>query len=519
MLQKPTIFHLSMGFQWEAYNWEMAINKAKYPISSAIEKQLGKNYPNPCLITNQEIVEYVELVNKPLTISLYELENLPKIEQDKLTKAPAGFPSILSWGAFNEVNIKKLKDAVQRECLSYRISALDMPPIPANLAIQFTDSRLGNFDVRVLKPELREQIRPAFISWENAKLRVDLLKKEIEILNFKKQQYESWIFEMETGISKDNSDVWDSLIFDYGATCIPIGTKDENDFLLRGSVWTTGKGYKFGLPDISKYGDNLCINKSQSGMFAESVKSRVSPFSRGYQLNQVYARLSYLKNNEIPYINGKIRNIEKNLLPSAENKLILALNKWQEIQALVVRYLTYSTLIRQEAERAATMSEKIEAERKQKLLEEQTKRDLARQNFGIERTKDQKKVLIGGALFLVGGLAAINNFGGESGKIISILVGLGGAFYALNELRKSDSFQIKFDEENIEEEESIISQVVKELDSFGNGNKLNTPIQQANQNKRFRYDQDDTRVNFSGFLANLSSSANDNSEFLLKNAF
>ena len=166
----------------------MPINSVKYPYSSAIEKQLGKEYPNPCLVTSQNISDYVNLVNKPLSISIYELRELPQEEQDRLTKAPEGWLPILRWAGFNEVNIKKLTDAVQRECLNYRISALDMPPIPANLAIQFTDSRLGNFDVKVLKPDLREQIRPAFIAWENAKLRVDLLNKEIEILNFKKQK-------------------------------------------------------------------------------------------------------------------------------------------------------------------------------------------------------------------------------------------------------------------------------------------------------------------------------------------
>lgn len=495
----------------------MPINSVKYPYSSAIEKQLGKEYPNPCLVTSQNISDYVNLVNKPLPISVYDLSKLPQEEQDRLTKAPEGWLPILRWAAFNEVNIKKLTDAVQRECLSYRISALDMPPIPANLAIQFTDSRLGNFDVRVLKPDLREQIRPAFIAWENAKLRVDLLNKEIEILNFKKQTYEGWISEMESGIAKDNSDIWDALIFDFGATCVPIGAKDNNDFLLQGAIWQTGKGYKFGLTNLTTFGDNLCVNRSQSGQFDESVKSRVTAFSRGYQLNQVYARLGYLKNNEIPYINGKIRNIEKNLLPSAENTMNLALKKWQEIQALVVRYLTYSTLIRQEAERAATMAEKIEAERKQKLLEEETKRRIARENYGIERTKDQNKVLIGGAIFVLGAFSAINNFGGETGKLISLVVGIGGAFYALNELRKEDSFEVKIDQEqDQQQEQSIIDQVIDEL----GGNK-NTQTKVGTSQKcsgRLTLEQQRECEGYVGFANFLQFTGRENVGFL-KNAF
>jgi hypothetical protein len=69
----------------------MPINSVKYPYSSAIEKQLGKEYPNPCLVTSQNISDYVNLVNKPLPISVYDLSKLPQEEQDRLTKAPEGW--------------------------------------------------------------------------------------------------------------------------------------------------------------------------------------------------------------------------------------------------------------------------------------------------------------------------------------------------------------------------------------------------------------------------------------------
>jgi hypothetical protein len=602
----------------------MALNIVKYPISAKIEKRLGANYPNPCVITEQDIVQYVygtkptqenlwtknpkELtksariianhivwgnINDYKTYRWWRMVNWTKDQNGNVVKRPILFltwfdnrfgtdlnstqdifavgkggkqkytaeeklkkfveisnanPNVdseivafLGLESVREEEKKQLIDGVKTECRKYLITTFDVPPIPANLAIQFTDSRLGNFDVSVLKPDLREQIRPAFIAWENAKLRLDSLNKQLNLNKAVKSEYELWINTINQGIQANDSKVWDNLIYNFGATCIPIGTRDSNGFILQGALWQTGKEYDYGAagdrfdyygtmercsPDYSRKNPNMgyteiiengqkvpfgtqgnwnCTanNEFPSSTFGASgttyeglnfgrkfafgsvsqicdvgklppKKFRVAEESimttgwqeaaRNEQRNVVYGRLSYLKNNEIFSLNRKIKNLEENLIPTAEKTLQIAFNKWQEVQALVVRYLSYSTLLRQEAERAVTMSEKIEAERKQKLLDEQTKRDLARENYGIERTKDQNKVLIGGAICLLGAFSAINNFGGETGKLISLAVGIGGAFYALNELRKEDSFEVKIDQSQ-EQEQSIINQVVDELGS------------------------------------------------------
>lgn len=674
----------------------MALNIVKYPISAKIERRLGENYPNPCLITEQDIVRYVygtkpsqenlwtknpkeltksariianhivwENINDYPTYRWWRMVNWTKDQNGNVVKKT---PLFLDWfdsrfgtdlnskqdiftsgrggkqkytaeeklkkfvqvsnanpnvdsevvaflglDSVREEEKKQLIDAVKTECRKYLITTFDVPPIPANLVIQFTDSRLGNFDVSVLKPDLREQIRPAFIAWENAKLRLDSLNKELSLNKAVKSEYELWINTINQGIQANDSRVWDNLIYNFGATCIPIGTRDANGFLLQGALWQTGRDYDYGAagdrfdyyqtmercsPDYSRKNPNMgyteiiengnkvpfgtqgnwnCTANNEfpsstlgaSGTryeglnfgrkFASGSVSQICDVSklppkkfrvaqetlmstgwqeaaRNEQRNVVYSRLSYLKNNEIFSLNRKIKNLEENLIPNAQKTLQISFNKWQEIQALVVRYLSYSTLIRQEAERAATMSEKIEAERKQKLLEEQTKRELARQNYGIERTKDQKKVLIGGALFLAGGLAAVNNFGGESGKIISILIGLGGALYAVNELRKSDSFEIKIEDEQNVQQQSVISQIVKELELSDKKNNLGTQTPKSKKADIF-YQQNSSKksianINFltdfdkaiqskisSGSQINFVGGQNENYDFLLKNAF
>ena len=656
----------------------MALNIVKYPISAKIEKRLGANYPNPCVITEQDIVQYV-YGTKPTQ------ENLWTKNPKELTKSARVIANHIVWGTINDyptyrwwrmVNYsinangnvvqrqplfldwfdnrfgtdlnsqedifavgrggkqkytaeeklkkfveisnqnpnvdaetiaflgldsvreeekKQLIDGVKNECRKYLITTFDVPPIPANLAIQFTDSRLGNFDVSVLKPDLREQIRPAFIAWENAKLRLDSLNKQLSLSKAVKSEYELWINTINQGIRANDSRVWDNLIYNFGATCIPIGTRDSNGFILQGALWQTGKEFDYGAagdkfdyyetiercsPDYSRKNPNMgyteiiengqkvpfgtqgnwnCTANNEfssstlgaSGTnyeglnfgrkFASGSISQICDVSklppkkfrvaqetlmraglwqegaRNDQRNVVLARLSYLKNNEIFSLNRKIKNLEENLIPTAEKTLEIAFKKWQEIQALVVRYLTYSTLIRQEAERAATMAEKIEAERKQKLLEEETKRRIARENYGIERTKDQNKVLIGGAIFVLGAFSAINNFGGETGKLVSLVVGIGGAFYALNELRKEDSFEVKIDQEqDQQQEQSIIDQVVDEL----GGNK-NTQTKVGISQKcsgRLTLEQQRECEGYVGFANFLQFTGGENVGFL-KNAF
>ena len=450
----------------------MAIDKVKYPFSAKLVEIIGmqNDFANPCQI---DLTADIALAKKVLeqpsvgldwgkSYFLYKLGSNAK-GVDTLTgiqkitmpskptnKTPEQISAVLNLIKVNadataktfgspeqlELFTKIFYDEITNECREHqRNHEIWTPILGADYVIQFTDPLLKQRGATIesVSPAIREQIRPVFLNFENSLRHLTALEKKADYLEQDIQTYNTWISEIEELTRDNSSDKLSLALRKYGSSCTPILAR-RNGILEQGSMeayprWGGNKNWSQGWHCI--------LEKGMPKYRATHPEAVADPLGqaqfRGDQINALSLRLAAFKSERARF-KVLLKNVIDTEIPNQKKVVAEKTKLWNDQQKVIVTFLNgIADAARIEAE-AANLPAIIEAQRQAKILEEETKRQLALIAAKEAREKRTQSLLIGGGVAAVGVAYFSTRGAGGGSRVGNIAVGalmLGGLGYGI----------------------------------------------------------------------------------------
>ena len=355
--------------------------------------------------------------------------NAIKVNADNVAKV-FGTPQQL------ELFTKIFDDEITNECREHqRNHEIWTPILGADYVIQFTDPLLKQRGATIesVSPAIREQIRPVFLNFENSLRHLTALEKKADYLQQDIETYNTWISEIEELTRQDSSDKLSLALRKYGSSCTPILAR-RNGLLEQGSMeayprWggnrNWGQGWHCNLEQgMPKY----------MATHPEAVADSLGQAQfRGDQINALNLRLAAFKSERTRF-QVLLKNVIDNEIPNQKKVVEEKTKLWNDQQKVIVTFLNGIADAARIVAEAENLPLIIEAQRQAKLLEEETKRQLALIAAREAREKRTQSLLIGGGVAAVGVAYFSTRGAGGGSRVGNIAIGalmLGGLGYGI----------------------------------------------------------------------------------------
>ena len=437
----------------------------QYIFTKRFEDILGKKFKSPCHISDEDKALVVDMIVNPIpfiqsgsnwvNITPAKNWNTFVVRKDTTTQAKQNSVSLVQNPTYKKIaeNFGRIMAVqIDAECGAYRrLNTIFDPIDPQTDDIEFTEEGILSVRINQLLPELRTQVRPAFLAWKNAQLRIVALNQRLWLNEDDLSQLQSWANDFDKLVRDGNIDVLISL---YGATCIPLGARKADGTFYQGSHFETGteqnplniygavgEGSAYSQYEKENQSD-LCQVNNLPPYFARQQRENVYSagsqlFFRDYQRDVARDRRTSW-NREIIRIAKDIGEIKKTLLPQATQSEAEALAKWKEVQEIVLKYVSKQVQLQVQSAEAQTQAQRIEAQRQIELAKQQTLQELTKINASLSLSRQRNLMILGAGAVGLAGIALLTRGGQMNafGKIALSAGLLGGAIYGYSHYKK-----------------------------------------------------------------------------------
>ena len=184
----------------------------QYSITKVFERILDKKFKSPCHISDEEKALAIDMVGDPMPfisngqnwVNLVARNNWTDFVVRKTTTEQTKQDAIKlvtnpAYERISQSYSRYLAVQIDAECNAYRRFNTIFDPIdPKTDEIEFTEQGILSVKINQLLPELRTQVRPAFLAWKNAQLRIVALNQRLWLNEDDLAQLESWANNFDT---------------------------------------------------------------------------------------------------------------------------------------------------------------------------------------------------------------------------------------------------------------------------------------------------------------------------------
>jgi len=440
----------------------------KYTITKLFERILDKKFKSPCHISDEDKALAVDMVANPIPfisngqnwVNLVPKNNWTDFVVRKETTDQSKQDAIKvvnnpSYARISQSYSRFLAVQIDAECNAYRRFNTIFDPIdPQTDDIEFTEQGILSVKINQLLPELRTQVRPAFLAWKNAQLRIVALNQRLWLNEDDVAQLKTWSEDFDR--LKNSSNI-DTLISLYGATCIPYGARKRDGTLYQGALFETGtesnpenifgavgEGSAYSQYEKENQSD-LCQVNNLPPFFARQQRENLYSAGsqeglRAYQRDVAGGRRLFW-DNEIKRIESEISNIKNTLLPQAIKSEAEAIIKWKDVQKIVLQFVAKQVELQVKSAEAQTQAQRIEAQRQIELAKQQTLQELTKINASLSLSRQRNLMILGAGAVGLAGVALLTRGGqiNTFGKIALSAGLLGGAIYGYSHYKKFET--------------------------------------------------------------------------------
>lgn len=493
----------------------------QYAITKVFERILDKKFKSPCHISDEEKALAIDMVGNPIPfisngqnwVNLLPKNNWTDFVVRKTTTEQTKQDAIKLVSNPFYVRVSQsysryLAVQIDAECNAYRRFNTIFDPIdPQTDDIEFTEQGILSVKINQLLPELRTQVRPAFLAWKNAQLRIVALNQRLWLNEDDLAQLKTWSEDFDR--LKNSGDI-DTLISLYGATCIPKGARKRDGTLYQGALFETGtesnpenifgavgEGSAYSQYEKANQSD-LCQVNNLPPYFArpqrENIYSGTQDQFRSYQRDVAGDRRRFW-DVEIKSLESQISKLKNTTIPQAENAERIALVKWKEVQQIVLKYVAKQVELQVQSAEAQTQAQRIEAQRQIELAKQKTLQELTQINASLNLSRQRNLMILGASAVGLAGIAILTRGGqmNNLGKILFSAGLVGGAIYGYSRYKKYEDAAI------LEIEGQTTSNTISTQQANQKilaGKIVSDQMLESTQNIRVKVDIDPSKIDF-----------------------